>query len=113
MINSISASTSILILLLCFGAAIVLLAVGFVLTLRNRNLHLWLDDYARGFSERNRIGREAAVTDIMVCVADHYEPRWATADEELERQRVAAWTCLLYTSPSPRDQRGSRMPSSA
>ena len=27
----------------------------------------------------------------------------------------AAWTevCLLYTSPSPRDQRGSRMPSSA
>ena len=23
------------------------------------------------------------------------------------------WTCLLYTSPSPRDQRGSRMPSSA
>ena len=26
----------------------------------------------------------------------------------------ASWiTCLLYTSPSPRDQRGSRMPSSA
>ena len=27
--------------------------------------------------------------------------------------RVLAQTCLLYTSPSPRDQRGSRMPSSA
>ena len=27
--------------------------------------------------------------------------------------RAMAWTCLLYTSPSPRDQRGSRMPSSA
>ena len=25
----------------------------------------------------------------------------------------AAGLCLLYTSPSPRDQRGSRMPSSA
>ena len=25
----------------------------------------------------------------------------------------AGWGCLLYTSPSPRDQRGSRMPSSA
>ena len=25
----------------------------------------------------------------------------------------ASYTCLLYTSPSPRDQRGSRMPSSA
>ena len=23
------------------------------------------------------------------------------------------WTCLLYTSPSPRDKRQSRMPSSA
>ena len=23
------------------------------------------------------------------------------------------YTCLLYTSPSPRDQRGSRLPSSA
>ena len=26
---------------------------------------------------------------------------------------AAYWVCLLYTSPSPRDQRGSRMPSSA
>ena len=26
---------------------------------------------------------------------------------------VAVYSCLLYTSPSPRDQRGSRMPSSA
>ena len=25
----------------------------------------------------------------------------------------SAYACLLYTSPSPRDQRGSRMPSSA
>ena len=25
----------------------------------------------------------------------------------------ASYCCLLYTSPSPRDQRGSRMPSSA
>ena len=25
----------------------------------------------------------------------------------------ASYSCLLYTSPSPRDQRGSRMPSSA
>ena len=27
--------------------------------------------------------------------------------------RLKVYTCLLYTSPSPRDQRGSRMPSSA
>ena len=28
-------------------------------------------------------------------------------------QTETRYTCLLYTSPSPRDQRGSRMPSSA
>ena len=27
--------------------------------------------------------------------------------------RIIIGSCLLYTSPSPRDQRGSRMPSSA
>ena len=27
--------------------------------------------------------------------------------------QIAAWTCLLYTSPSPRDRQKSRMPSSA
>ena len=30
-----------------------------------------------------------------------------------EVQEVEIKPCLLYTSPSPRDQRGSRMPSSA
>ena len=30
-----------------------------------------------------------------------------------ERLGTDPVTCLLYTSPSPRDQRGSRMPSSA
>ena len=28
-------------------------------------------------------------------------------------ERSVQYICLLYTSPSPRDQRGSRMPSSA
>ena len=37
------------------------------------------------------------------------------ADEEGEPvdQKEYRSICLLYTSPSPRDQRGSRMPSSA
>ena len=34
------------------------------------------------------------------------------APEEKARG-ITISTCLLYTSPSPRDQRGSRMPSSA
>ena len=32
---------------------------------------------------------------------------------EYERKQPQLEPCLLYTSPSPRDQRGSRMPSSA
>ena len=34
-------------------------------------------------------------------------------DGGLQICRTLIETCLLYTSPSPRDQRGSRMPSSA
>ena len=33
--------------------------------------------------------------------------------ELLEASLILSQFCLLYTSPSPRDQRGSRMPSSA
>ena len=32
---------------------------------------------------------------------------------EAEGYKVETYTCLLYTSPSPRDKRQSRMPSSA
>ena len=32
---------------------------------------------------------------------------------DISKLRAQSKTCLLYTSPSPRDQRGSRMPSSA
>ena len=35
------------------------------------------------------------------------------ATQECHVQGVSIGACLLYTSPSPRDQRGSRMPSSA
>ena len=38
----------------------------------------------------------------------------ANAREAIDWARVIPFmACLLYTSPSPRDQRGSRMPSSA
>ena len=37
----------------------------------------------------------------------------AVAPVALSRMTEALFPCLLYTSPSPRDQRGSRMPSSA
>ena len=36
-----------------------------------------------------------------------------TSSTRRSRSSKSASACLLYTSPSPRDQRGSRMPSSA
>ena len=33
--------------------------------------------------------------------------------KEIKGKGIQSMACLLYTSPSPRDQRGSRMPSSA
>ena len=39
---------------------------------------------------------------------------WAWADSTgYTKRKAMEKICLLYTSPSPRDQRGSRMPSSA
>ena len=41
-------------------------------------------------------------------VTDDNEPKNISEDNQDNNKN-----CLLYTSPSPRDQRGSRMPSSA
>ena len=35
------------------------------------------------------------------------------AEDDFAADAELCYACLLYTSPSPRDQRGSRMPSSA
>ena len=56
-----------------------------------------------------------AIQDDMVALRHriHANPELAyeeVATGDLVAERLA---CLLYTSPSPRDQRGSRMPSSA
>ena len=44
---------------------------------------------------------------IAVNALGYAHPAWVEAVSHQSE------TCLLYTSPSPRDQRGSRMPSSA
>ena len=44
---------------------------------------------------------------------ESFEP-WNDSEERIDiRKNFDVSNCLLYTSPSPRDQRGSRMPSSA
>ena len=66
----------------------------------------------------------AAVSDpirleMVRRLADGQEHDSLTLADDLPRSTLTYHTrqlreaCLLYTSPSPRDQRGSRMPSSA
>lgn len=96
----VSTFTSLTALLLVFGGVVIVLGVLFFIAIRQRNLHLWLDDYARSFSARRTLAKRGQgtetgnpddVIDVLVCVADHYEPRWNTQDERLENQRVSAW----------------------
>ena len=67
-------------------------------------------DTSNGFSE-TRLCDTRYMDEAMVSLEDIWinipgAPKNISADIEF-------LNCLLYTSPSPRDQRGSRMPSSA
>eukprot|EP00829_Urostomides_striatus_P009187 TRINITY_DN20180_c0_g1_i1.p1 TRINITY_DN20180_c0_g1~~TRINITY_DN20180_c0_g1_i1.p1 ORF type:complete len:113 (-),score=50.62 TRINITY_DN20180_c0_g1_i1:12-305(-) len=61
------------------------------------------DAFIEEDAEITRIQRKLSVLDAKLETYKRSE-----LDAELDSQ-----SCLLYTSPSPRDQRGSRMPSSA
>ena len=59
-----------------------------------------------------------SLTDITVGL-DSFEATFSVgavdifAYGDVDTGSNTSYSCLLYTSPSPRDQRGSRMPSSA
>ena len=62
------------------------------------------------------VGRAGSSRDMWFHHPSQALPLTATVPRlpnGMERKAVRAYSCLLYTSPSPRDQRGSRMPSSA
>ena len=64
----------------------------------------------RGF-ERYRIAGATSDSDVTAITTG---PTYSTTSaNSYGYGNYAYGTCLLYTSPSPRDQRGSRMPSSA
>ena len=57
------------------------------------------------------VGIDLGTTNSVVSVLEGGDPV-VIANSEGSRTTPSV-VCLLYTSPSPRDQRGSRMPSSA
>ena len=63
--------------------------------------------------QRDAIPRVLAGQNVMLCAPTGSGKTEAALVPLVERALDFRGTCLLYTSPSPRDQRGSRMPSSA
>ena len=60
------------------------------------------------------LGIDLGTSGVKSLVIDDEHQVVAIAEASLEVQRPAdGWSCLLYTSPSPRDGLLSRMPSSA
>ena len=70
-------------------------------------------------SNERQIANDAVENELPVDdsepVASEYlsKPDLLPSDDALPGEKPNTNGCLLYTSPSPRDQRGSRMPSSA
>ena len=60
---------------------------------------------------RNTYNPRIAVTVDMIAIGTDVKPLECL----IFMRNIRSWSyfCLLYTSPSPRDQRGARMPSSA
>ena len=58
---------------------------------RRRNVDRWLGAAILQPMRTHRLDPQA-MTHVLLCVADHYEPRWAGADTDEARARVAAWT---------------------
>ena len=56
---------------------------------------------------------QATSLDLLEIVENQLEDGEPIIVKETLMRLMMMGTCLLYTSPSPRDQRGSRMPSSA
>ena len=84
-------------------------------------------DYLLFFTDRGQIfrkkvfelpqagptGRGKAVVNLLPLREGEKVCTYLNVPQESENQYILMCTCLLYTSPSPRDNRTSRMPSSA
>ena len=69
----------------------------------------------KGFKDALRIAYQnrPRLFDRHIVLPELLYERVIEAQERMGAQGEVIEPCLLYTSPSPRDQRGSRMPSSA
>ena len=75
-----------------------------------------LQEYCLDLSNYKRLPtREVSVGDVLIGAENPIKVQSMTTTDTMDTQGTIAQSinCLLYTSPSPRDMRRSRMPSSA
>lgn len=65
-------------------------AVMFALLLKRRRMHRWLPAYIAGTPRRGR-PRDDEPVHVILCIADHYEPKWGKPSPEVARARVETW----------------------
>src|SRR5947209_1102547 len=76
---------------LLLGVAVVAIGLGAVgWRMRRRGLHRWIVPYALQTNKR-RLPRDDDEVHVMLCVADHYEPKVGKAPPEKARARVERW----------------------
>ena len=68
---------------------------------------------ARKPNHATRISRRSACARELPYICPHSKSSLSKHNEPTAKQPSMPLGCLLYTSPSPRDKRQSRMPSSA
>ena len=71
--------------------------------------------YSIDFSNRSDAAKDASLASAIEVAQASEGPLVEGRGSDADRARLYFWSsiCLLYTSPSPRDKRQSRMPSSA
>ena len=92
------------------------LAMAEALAERHPEVAYWpADPVARGIARSITAEMHSSFTALRGACPMNLEHQWQEfePDEGVLADLARLEACLLYTSPSPRDQRGSRMPSSA
>ena len=82
--------------------------------LKDKDVNLYVEGHTDGTGDSSQNWKISALR--AVSVVEALEERGVPGGHMQARgigEHAPADICLLYTSPSPRDQRGSRMPSSA